>query len=125
MFLNIVSETLDNEGTVVIPSFAVGRTQEILYEINKLKETPFFAQNYIWSQEHQTLVPFTKSHLGEYYGEDVAFESGGCGLVSTLEDYSQLALMLMFKICKNSSDIPITLSVTVDHGLHGIDVRIT
>ena len=39
MFLNIVSETLDNGGTVVIPSFAVGRTQEILYEINKLKET--------------------------------------------------------------------------------------
>ncbi len=38
MFLNIVSETLDNKGTVVIPSFAVGRTQEILYEINKLKE---------------------------------------------------------------------------------------
>lgn len=38
-FLNIVSETLDNGGTVVIPSFAVGRTQEILYEINKLKET--------------------------------------------------------------------------------------
>ena len=38
MFLNIVSETLDNGGTVVIPSFAVGRTQEILYEINKIKE---------------------------------------------------------------------------------------
>ena len=38
IFLNVVSETLDNGGTVVIPSFAVGRTQEILYEINKLKE---------------------------------------------------------------------------------------
>lgn len=38
MFLDIVSETLDNGGNVVIPSFAVGRTQEILYEINKLKE---------------------------------------------------------------------------------------
>lgn len=38
MFLDIVSETLDNGGTVVIPSFAVGRTQEILYEINKIKE---------------------------------------------------------------------------------------
>ena len=38
MFLNIVSETLDNGGSVVIPSFAVGRTQEILYELNKLKE---------------------------------------------------------------------------------------
>ena len=38
MFLNIVSETLDNGGNVIIPSFAVGRTQEILYELNKLKE---------------------------------------------------------------------------------------
>lgn len=37
-FLKIVSETLDGGGNVVIPSFAVGRTQEILYEINKLKE---------------------------------------------------------------------------------------
>ena len=38
MFLDIVAETLEHQGTVVIPSFAVGRTQEILYEINKLKE---------------------------------------------------------------------------------------
>ena len=39
MFLDIVSETLDNGGRVVIPSFAVGRTQEILYEIDKIKDT--------------------------------------------------------------------------------------
>lgn len=39
MFLDIVSETIDKKGTVVIPSFAVGRTQEILYELNKIKET--------------------------------------------------------------------------------------
>jgi len=38
LFLNIVAETLEKGGNVVIPSFAVGRTQEILYEINKLKE---------------------------------------------------------------------------------------
>ncbi len=38
MFLNIVAETLNKGGTVVIPSFAVGRTQEILYELNNLKE---------------------------------------------------------------------------------------
>ena len=38
LFLDIVSETIDNGGTVVIPSFAVGRTQEILYELNKIKE---------------------------------------------------------------------------------------
>ena len=38
IFLDVVSETLDNGGRVVIPSFAVGRTQEILYELDKLKE---------------------------------------------------------------------------------------
>ena len=38
MFLDIVAETLDNGGRVIIPSFAVGRTQEILYELDKLKD---------------------------------------------------------------------------------------
>ncbi len=38
VFLDIVSETIDNGGKVIIPSFAVGRTQEILYELNKIKE---------------------------------------------------------------------------------------
>lgn len=38
MFLDIVYETLEKGGTVVIPSFAVGRTQEILYELNRIKE---------------------------------------------------------------------------------------
>ena len=37
-FLDIVAETIEKNGTVVIPSFAVGRTQEILYEINNLKD---------------------------------------------------------------------------------------
>lgn len=39
LFLKIVAETLDKGGTVVIPSFAVGRTQEILFELDKLKDT--------------------------------------------------------------------------------------
>jgi len=34
-FLEIVLETLDKGGNVIIPSFAVGRTQEIIYELNK------------------------------------------------------------------------------------------
>ncbi len=34
-FLDIVLETLEKGGNVIIPSFAVGRTQEIIYEINK------------------------------------------------------------------------------------------
>ena len=37
-FLKIVSETLEKGGNVVIPSFAVGRTQEILYELQRSKQ---------------------------------------------------------------------------------------
>jgi len=37
-FLDIVTDTLENGGKVIIPSFAVGRTQEILYELNRAKE---------------------------------------------------------------------------------------
>lgn len=49
MFLKVVSETLDRGGNVIIPSFAVGRTQEILYELNKIKEVkddPEFIREY-------------------------------------------------------------------------------
>ena len=49
LFLQIVSETLDKGGNVVIPSFAVGRTQEILYELDRIKETrddPEFLRQY-------------------------------------------------------------------------------
>ncbi len=53
LFLNIVSETLDKGGTVVIPSFAVGRTQEILYELNGLKENQ---ENEKFKKEYQTLM---------------------------------------------------------------------
>lgn len=41
LFVNIVTDTIRNGGTVVIPSFAVGRTQEILYELNSMKETRY------------------------------------------------------------------------------------
>jgi len=34
-FVTIVNETISKGGNVIIPSFAVGRTQEIIYEINK------------------------------------------------------------------------------------------
>ncbi|MGN1298696.1 MAG: MBL fold metallo-hydrolase RNA specificity domain-containing protein [Candidatus Scatovivens sp.] len=54
MFLDIVSETLDNKGTVVIPSFAVGRTQEILYEINKLKEEHLDDEKFL--KKYKTLM---------------------------------------------------------------------
>ncbi len=34
-FINIISDTIAKGGNVVIPSFAVGRTQEIIYDLNK------------------------------------------------------------------------------------------
>lgn len=56
-----------------------------------------FAQIYQWEDSLGGLIPFLGSHLGEYYEEDVAFESGGAGLVSTLDDYSHFASMLLHK----------------------------
>lgn len=41
IFLDVVYETLEKGGTVVIPSFAVGRTQEILYELNRIKAVSY------------------------------------------------------------------------------------
>ncbi len=37
-FVNIINETIKKGGNVIIPSFAVGRTQEILYELNNYYE---------------------------------------------------------------------------------------
>lgn len=37
-FTRILKETFDAGGNVVIPSFAVGRTQEMLYFIREIKE---------------------------------------------------------------------------------------
>ena len=38
VLLDIITDTIEKKGNVVIPSFAVERTQEILYELNMLKE---------------------------------------------------------------------------------------
>ena len=52
-FLKIVSDTINNGGTVVIPSFAVGRTQEILYELNNLKDVKHDEE---FEREYKTLM---------------------------------------------------------------------
>ncbi len=54
MFLDIVSETLDNGGRVIIPSFAVGRTQEILYELDKLKDD--LGQDEDFARKYETIM---------------------------------------------------------------------
>ena len=76
-----------------------------LFEPLEMRDTGFFvpkekkerfAMAYEWVNE-QELVPFSRSHLGEYYEEDVAFESAGAGLTSTLDDYSHFAMMMVQK----------------------------
>jgi len=54
-----------------------------------------FAMSYepVWPDEYN-LVAADSSHLMEYYHEDVAFEAGGCGLVTTIDDYAHFAMML-------------------------------
>ena len=57
LFLNIVSETLEKGGTVVIPSFAVGRTQEILYELDKIKQASKDDEEFARKYEELMRVP--------------------------------------------------------------------
>lgn len=43
---NIIQTTLDRGGNVVIPSFAVGRTQEMLYYIREIKERNLISEDF-------------------------------------------------------------------------------
>ena len=38
LFLDTVIKTLRRGGNVIIPSFAVGRTQEVLYDLDSIKD---------------------------------------------------------------------------------------
>lgn len=58
-----------------------------------------FCQNYQFMPETQTLEPCTWQHLGLSYMhlKKPAFESGGAGLVSTVDDYSKFVKMMLGK----------------------------
>lgn len=56
-------------------------------------------QNYQYMPETQTLEPCTWQHLGlsYFHMKKPAFESGGAGLVSTIDDYAKFAMMMVNK----------------------------
>ena len=60
-----------------------------------------FMENYEYKPESGTLEPCTWQHLGLSYmhKKKPAFESGGAGLVSTVEDYSRFVQMMMHGGC--------------------------
>lgn len=77
--------------------------KEEIFEPLEMKDTGFFvpedkkerfAQIYLYDAKQGKVAPSLDCHLGVYYGEDVEYESGGAGLVSTLDDYSHFAMML-------------------------------
>ena len=80
--------------------------QEEIFVPLGMKDTGFFVQEknwnrfavaYEWDEDNHELIPLNRSHLGEYYKEDVVFESGGAGMVSTIGDYAKFAQMLLNK----------------------------
>lgn len=58
-----------------------------------------FCQNYQYMPETKTLEPCTWQHLGLSYFhlKKPAFESGGAGLVSTIDDYARFVRMMLGK----------------------------
>lgn len=55
-----------------------------------------FAQIYDYNVTQERIIPFLDNHLGlNNYLTKPAFEYGGAGLVSTIDDYSKFALMLL------------------------------
>ena len=88
-----------------------------------MKDTDFYVpeekqdrlmQNYQYMPETQTIEPCTWQHLGLVYmhKKQPAFESGGAGLVSTIDDYSKFVKMLLGKGTYNG--IRILGSATVE-----------
>ena len=63
LFLDVVYETLEKGGTVVIPSFAVGRTQEILFELNRIKEVEHSEEFYKKYQKLMSVPVYVDSPL--------------------------------------------------------------
>ncbi len=76
IFIQTILDTIHRGGNVIIPSFAVGRTQEILYEINK-----YYAESEALKEEFTRIPVYVDSPLAvsatkifeqnpEYYDED-------------------------------------------------------
>lgn len=67
----VLSETFDRNGTVVIPSFAYGRTQEMLYAIheiynqNKIKHVPVYVDSPLASKLTRVFIEHPEVYDGE------------------------------------------------------------
>ncbi len=58
--LEIIIKTTDRGGTVVIPSFAVGRTQELIYELNR-----YYEEDNKYSKKLEELMVYIDSPMAK------------------------------------------------------------
>lgn len=93
----ILQETFDRGGNVVIPSFAVGRTQEILYFIRKIKEDRLI-------REHDNFPVYVDSPL--------AVEATGIFHKNETSCFDEKAMELVRKGINPISFPNLTLSIT-------------
>ena len=94
---NIISETMARGGNVVIPSFAVGRTQEILYYIREIKQ--------------QELVPEFPD-FPVYVDSPLAVEATGIFQKNMTDCFSEEARALVSKGINPLTFPGLTLSIT-------------
>ena len=59
----IIKENYDRKGTLIIPTFSLERTQELLYEINSLVEHPQLLVFFPIIRDFRTSLVFPQSHL--------------------------------------------------------------
>lgn len=77
--LEIVLETLERGGNVIIPAFAIGRTQEILYELNPYAETGKLkgVKCFVDSPMAISAVEIYRRHPECFDGETLSLLKGG------------------------------------------------
>jgi len=96
---NIIQETFSRGGNVVIPSFAVGRTQEMLYFLRQIKE--------------KNLVPDFQN-FPVYVDSPLAVEATGVFLKNTNECYDEEATELLRRGINPITFPGLNLSITSD-----------
>ncbi len=91
----VITRTLRRGGTVIIPSFAVGRTQEVLYLITELRdrkalpEVPIFVDSPMAVEATREYLSHTEEHDPEMKERMTRHAVGSDGLVTYVRNYSE------------------------------------
>ena len=76
-----IDHVLENQGTVLIPAFSIGRAQELLYEFEEILDGQF----------HVILDSLLASRFTQVYRELKPFWIAYCSTVVSFSDYNSIA----------------------------------